>query len=206
LGVGMIDLPMVPFEWNEDFKKIQEWGRQFIDEVLAKTISEKTFDKHNIIKRIDKSEIPDWIRDLIGENIDYVQLFSAEKNSMGFLHKDGLDRKCAFNIPVSGSEEGYIEWYSGIDQERIFEDDFTKIRLLNFDANREKLKILFRSKTSVPCLLNTDLWHRVNNQSNEKWRHVLSFRFEDNPTFESMKTQLLSIKKLRRLVPHNPHR
>jgi hypothetical protein len=205
MGGRMIELPMVPFEWNEEFRKIQQWAEQFINEEMAETISAKTFDKHNIIKRLDKSEIPEWINEVIGSNINYVQLFSAEKNSMGFLHKDGVDRKCAFNVPLSGADEGYIEWYSGIDKERLFEDDFTKIRLLNFDANREKLQILFRSKTSVPCLLNTDIWHRVNNQNNKNWRHVLSFRFEDNPTFESMKTQLLTVKKLRRLVPHNPH-
>lgn len=200
----MIKLPMVPFEWNDDLKKIQEWGVQFVDENLAKIISEKTLDKHNIVKRINKVEIPDWIKQVVGENIDYVQLFSAERNSVGFLHKDGVDRKCAFNIPVSGSSEGYIEWYSGPVQERFFEDSFTKIRLPS-EENRNKLKILFRSKVSVPSLLDTDIWHRVNNKDNENWRHVLSFRFEDNPTFESVKTQLLNIKKLRRLVPHNPH-
>lgn len=201
----MFKLPMIPFEWNEDLKKIQSWGNQFIDEDAALKLYELSWDKHNIVKRIPKQEIPSWIKKILGENIAYVQLFSAEKNSIGFLHKDGFDRKCAFNVPVFGASEGYIEWYSGIDQEREYENDFTQIRLLKKDADINRLRIIYRSKTSSPCLLDTDLWHRVNNKDNENWRHVLSFRFEDNPTFESLKTQLLNIKKLRRLVPHNPH-
>jgi hypothetical protein len=201
----MFKLPMIAFEWNEDLKKIQEWGSQFINHDAALELYQITKDRHNIVARILKDEIPQWIKSIVGENIDYVQLFSAEKNSVGFLHKDGFNRRCAFNVPISGASQGYIEWYSGIDQEREYENDTTQIRLLEKDADITKLRIIYRSKTSVPSLLDTDVWHRVDNRNNDNWRHVLSFRFEDNPTFESVRTQLLTVKKLRRLVPHNPH-
>lgn len=204
-GLMMYKLPMTPFEWNDDLKRIQEWGCQFINEDAALALYQTSKDRHNITVRVAKDGIPSWIQKTIGDNIDYVQLFSAEKNSIGFLHKDGFNRRCAFNIPISGCAYGYIEWYSGIDQQREYHNDITQIRLLEKDAHTNNLRLIFRSKTSSPCLLDTDVWHRVNNQSNENWRHVLSFRFEKNPDIEFVKNQLLHVKQLRRLVPHNPH-
>lgn len=180
------------FEWTENFKKMSVWGSQFINESKSVSIRLSTGDTHNITNRILNKDIPVWIKDIFPLEISHVQLFSAEPDAVGFIHKDGIDRKCAFNVPVQGCDDGIIQWFDNVFEEREINNDYTQIRL---QKNRKDAEPLFSSKVSCPALLNTNLWHRVYHKDSIGWRHMLSIRFVDNPAYEDVG---LMLKKLYR--------
>lgn len=190
------------YEWTNDFKKLQYWGRQFINLKVSMETYAKTGDTHNITHRINKEKIPDWIQKIFSIELSHIQLFSAQPQTLGYLHKDGIDRFCAFNIPVMGAEWGVIEWSDAEYDERKFEDSFTYIRLLN--TNNNDVIVSDAAYNRYPMLLNTNKWHRVNNEKNNQWRHVLSFRFQNNPSFETVLNSL-DFKPLHMQEQHNLH-
>ena len=112
---------------------------------------------------------------------------------MGFIHKDGIDRKCAFNIPVLGGEIGRVEYFDENFVERQYKDSFTYIRLAETEAKDLIVKDFVSNQN--PILLDTDKWHRVNNLRNPNWRHIFSFRFTNNPDFSAV-SKTLNFKKL----------
>jgi hypothetical protein len=175
------------YNWSPEFKKLSQWAEALINEDKARELFKITRDRHNIVNRVVDKDLPDWIKNMFGVPISHVQLFSAEPTAIGVVHKDGLDRFCAFNIPVKNADKGTIEWLSGNVIERKVEIKHTSIRLLEDRTQQKDMTADAIILLENPTLINTDHWHRVNNSSNYRWRHVLSIRFLNNPSYQEVK-------------------
>jgi len=175
------------YPWSSEFKQLSEWAAQLINEHKARELSKITYEKHNIVNRVIDKDLPDWIKNMFGVPISHVQLFSAEPMAIGSIHKDGIDRCCAFNLPVKNADKGNMEWLSGDVIEQKIELKHTSIRLLADRAQQKSMNIDARLLLENPTLINTDHWHRVDNSANQQWRHVLSIRFLNNPSYQEVK-------------------
>ena len=54
------------------------------------------------------------------------------------------------------------------------------------------MNVALRILLEQPTLIDTNEWHRVDNSDNLNWRHVLSVRFLNNPSYNSVKDILNS--------------
>lgn len=180
------------FSWTDDFKKLSIWGAQFINEQKSILKANIDGDKHNIVDRVIEKDLPDWIVKVFPLRLSHVQLFSIQPNSIGGIHKDGIDRYCALNIPVKNCDKGFMDWISGDIEERQIIGAFTQLRVVDNKTDLNKVLIEERMILTNPTLVNTNVWHRVDNLDNNSWRHVLSIRFNDNPDYHSVLSKLIS--------------
>ena len=179
---------IVKLEWNDFFKKLQEYGNTFVNEKRASLLAVYAKDSHTIIHRII-SDFPKWIYDEFPVKISVIQIFAILPESIGSTHKDGLNRKAAFNIPLLGADLGHMDWFDLDIKERKIDTRYTQVRL----TDHEKIDYVpaCRIRIDKPALVNTDVWHRVDNRDNKNFRFVLSIRFEDNPSFSELKELLV---------------
>ena len=175
------------YNWSPAFKELSQWGQNLIDEEKAQGLSKITSEKHNIVNRVIDKDLPDWITGIFKVPVSHVQLFSAEPAAIGSVHKDGLDRLCAFNIPVSNTDIGWMEWLEGPVFEKKISLKHTSIRLLQYQKQASLMNVASKILLEQPTLINTNEWHRVDNSDNPNWRHVLSVRFLNNPSYNSVK-------------------
>lgn len=180
------------YQWTPAFRELSQWGKNLIDEHKAQGLSKITTEKHNIVNRVIDKDLPAWIKDIFKVPVSHVQLFSAEPIAIGSIHKDGLDRLCAFNIPVSNADVGWTEWLEGPSIEKKISLKHTSIRLLQDRRQANLMTVAARMLLEQPTLINTNEWHRVDNSANHNWRHVLSVRFLNNPSYDSVKEILNS--------------
>jgi len=176
------------YQWNPFFEKIKEFGLTFVDNEKCLESSRLRGDTHTIIHRLIKDEIPEWIRQGIPEDIIVLQIFAIEPNTVGLIHKDGVDRLCAFNIPILNCETGSMDWFSNSDfSVYSVENNYTTIRVTNEQIKNGKSNEtvpIFSTLVTEPALVNTDTWHRVDNRGVKSFRWMLSLRFKDNPSFD----------------------
>lgn len=118
----------------------------------------------------------------IGLVPEFKQYFITAPRSVGMIHKDGVDRKCSFNIPLDEhSAGGEHQFFSDlVTRTKTIKNERTIIRLPGTDT----AKCTNSFKLITPTLVNTDMWHRVDNRGNDKPRVVLAIRFVGNPSFE----------------------
>ena len=117
--------------------------------------------------------------------IEWVQVFCITKNSIGSVHKDGIDRQCAFNVPLVNCNKGLMQWFDAEFETVQIDNKYTKVRLLKKDADQTSLIPAFSTVVEKPSIVSTNNWHRVHNVGNGE-RYMLSVRFKDNPTFEQV--------------------
>jgi hypothetical protein len=176
------------YQWNPFFEKIKEFGLTFVDNEKCLESSRLRGDTHTIIHRLIKDEIPEWIRQGIPEDIIVLQIFAIEPNTVGLIHKDGVDRLCAFNIPILNCETGSMDWFSNSDfSVYSVENNYTTIRVTNEQIKNGKSNEtvpIFSTLVTEPALVNTDTWHRVDNRGVKSFRWMLSLRFKNNPSFD----------------------
>jgi len=176
------------YKWNPFFEKIKEFGLTFVDNEKCLESSRLRGDTHTIIHRLIKDEIPEWIRQGIPEEIIVLQIFAIEPNTVGLIHKDGVDRLCAFNVPILNCETGSMDWFSNSDfSVYSVENNYTTIRVTNEQIQNGKSNEtvpIFSTLVTEPALVNTDTWHRVDNRGVQSFRWMLSLRFKINPSFD----------------------
>jgi len=177
-------------QWNEFFTNLQKFGNQFIDKNRADQLVEKTGDYHTIIHR-QVNDFPHWIIKGFPLPILVFQVFAISPRSIGMIHKDGIDRKAALNIPLDGCDKGTMDWFVDGFTERLIKTQYTNVRLTdeerNFNAHRSQSAPSFSCPITQPSIVNTDIWHRINNFENTNYRYMLSFRFNENPSFTDLK-------------------
>lgn len=179
------------YKWSEFFNKIQEFGSTLVDNQRCLENSKLRGDTHTIIHRLIKDEIPQWIRSEIPEDIIVLQVFAIEPNTVGLIHKDGIDRLCAFNIPILNCNCGTMDWFDD-NEYRTYsvENSYTTIRVTDEQITQGKsfeTSPMFSALVNTPALVNTNVWHRIDNRGSEKFRWMLSLRFKNNPTYESLR-------------------
>ena len=180
------DNVIVKLEWNDFFKRLQEYGNTLVNEKRALVLAILARDSHTIIHRII-SDFPAWIYDEFPIKISVIQIFAILPESIGSTHKDGLNRKSAFNIPLIGADLGYMDWFDLDIVERKIDTKYTQVRLTDHD--KIDYSPICRVRIDKPSLVNTDVWHRVDNSDNKNFRYMLSVRFESNPSFSELKEQ-----------------
>ena len=189
----MKDSVLFNLRWNQNFEQLKEYGSQFINNDLAYNIGIKTGDMHVIAHRLLNDSIPAWIRDIFPLKPNVLQIFCAMPDALGVIHKDGLARKSTINIPITGYTNGVIEWFSDTEElkEISISSTYTQIRINEAEhvdrQKRLKLLSVVSAIVTAPSILNTDVWHRVNNKGNTEHRWILSIRFEGNPSFEDLR-------------------
>lgn len=175
--------------WTDFFKQLQEYGSQYIDEHKALSLSRMVGDSHTIIFRQTK-DFPKWMQGNLPLDILVIQLFAMNPKSIGMVHKDGIERKAALNIPVINCNNGYMDWFTDGYEQITIDTDYTKIRITTTEKNFNEFRILddpaHHCKIDVPSLVNTDVWHRIDNSDNENYRYMLSIRFVGNPEFTDL--------------------
>lgn len=154
----------------------------------AEEVASRIQDGHSIIFR----EVSPSLTAPAGLSIELVQIFASTPGSIGRLHRDGLDRKAALNIPLSGCSKGCVEWLLNPafkDEElKTVNNEYTKIRITTSEAGYKRHNLEFQESfvLNQPAIIDTDVWHRVNNSDNLDYRFVLSVRFKNNPSFEHL--------------------
>lgn len=176
-------------EWNSFFYSLQEYGKQFINEKDVDLLVLKSKDFHTIPFRI-LNGFPTWITDQIPIKIELIQLFSITPNSLGMVHKDGISRFSALNIPVLNCNLGYMDWFDKDYQQVLYDNKYTKVRLTLDEDDHRPFRIednpSYQTLVDTPSIINTNIWHRIDNRKNNNYRWMLSIRFCNNPSFESL--------------------
>ncbi len=171
-------------EWTDFYRELQKFGLLHIDQDKATSIANRVGDGHTIIFKLVGDEIPQWISDGFPMKPLAIQLFAINPKSIGMVHKDGLERRCAFNIPLLNCEQGHMDWFEYNYDQKTIATTYTQIRLTHlekhFTEDRIKDVPSHRCYVNVPSIVNTDVWHRVDNSEQDKFRFMLSFRFVGN--------------------------
>jgi hypothetical protein len=179
------------YDWSDSYKEIKNHYEQIVNDENCIESSKKNGDTHTIIHRFHGDKIPTWIRNIFSQEIFIIQLFAAEPNSVGYIHKDGVDRHCAFNIPLKNCENGTMDWFDDTDLTTYqVVNDYTSIRITNEQKENGKAwdPIPMHSRiVNNPCLVNTNVWHRIDNRDSKKFRWMISLRFKNNLSFNNMK-------------------
>lgn len=124
-----------------------------------------------------------------------------------FIHKDGIDKKCALNLVVDCNPEDWVRWYS--DEEIINnQKGYMKTR-----SNDPKLNVALHSRDvinvsnieSVPYiqeltnqqpgdfyLINTDVFHFFRNRGN-KFRLIVQTKFNPNPSINDLYNRIKEV-------------
>ena len=182
---------LTAYSWNTFFEEVKNFGSSFIDNNKCIENSKLRGDTHTIIYRLIGSEIPRWIQSAIPENIIVLQIFAIEPNSAGLIHKDGVDRLCAFNIPILNCDQGTMDWFDSDDYSMYsVENPYTTIRITNEQLTQgKKLETtpIHSTLITLPSLVNTNEWHRVDNRNSPNFRWMLSLRFKNNPMYTTVK-------------------
>lgn len=117
--------------------------------------------------------------------IEWIQVFCITKDSIGSIHKDGIDRQCALNVPLVNCDKGLMQWFDTEYETVQIDNKYTKVRLLKKDVDQTTLTAAFSTVVDKSSIVSTNNWHRIQNVGNEE-RYMLSVRFKYNPTFEQV--------------------
>lgn len=189
------------FDWNGFYEGLREWGLKHIDETAAKQKARLSIDKHIISKRIMPDELPDF---LLSEArflaVQHAQIFHVSAGALPMIHVDGVDRHCALNVPLRGANQGLMEWFDYPFEPYVYRGDNTistvtmeEVHGLPRRTNEHPFKSI---RVFKPCVVRTNVWHRIDNRENPQDRYVLSLRFKDNPTFEHIVRCLTPVEEL----------
>jgi hypothetical protein len=114
-----------------------------------------------------------------------------------WIHKDGIDRKCAINVLVDCNPSDWVRWYNDVPGGKIIQPNGP-----NF-ASRDLTNIKF-PETIVPdeevtnqspgdCyLINTDVFHFFRNNGSN-YRLLIQTKFESNPSIEEVYARIQEV-------------
>ena len=187
-----MDKLVKPYQWNETFNKLREFGVGFVDNRKSLMTSKWQGDAHAILYKFSGERIPDWIRNSIPYKVQFVHIFSIGPRSVGIIHKDGVDKQCAFNIPIANTDNSSMDWFDPDEYSDLLisVDNYTtetgKVRVTKEQLliGKEVETTPYFSKTiDCPSLVNINEFHRIDNRKSDQFRWVLSLRFLGNPSF-----------------------
>ena len=189
------------FEWNDFYDRLRDFGAQFIDDATAQTQSSRTPDTHIVLKRVMPEDLPVFVKQEMGHlAVQHLQIFWIKARSCGMIHTDGLDRHCALNIPLRNTDLGIQEWFEHPFTEYAFRGNGTVSRVTTEEVHQYPLKwdkpASLQLVLKKPTVVNTNMWHRVDNRNNPNHRYVISLRFKDNPSFEHVVRCLTPVEDL----------
>lgn len=184
---------MRKYDWNDFYYELQEYGRSFVNDERANLQAVNSLDTHLVFDRVQGQYLPAFIQRNLGWlPIQHLQIFCIIADTLGRIHMDGYDRKCALNIPIRDCGKSIMEWYDSPFTVHVHTDNRTVVRVISQETDYERWPTpgVVRTVIERPTLVNTDVWHRIDNRDNPNHRYVLSLRFKDNPTFEDVHAHL----------------
>jgi len=130
---------------------------------------------------------------------DRVAIFETPPGKRNGIHKDGIDTKVSFNIPIQILDsECVTSWFS--------DEELSDCNTLDPEAlpyARRPKEVSERQKTPAKTLIvrpnefilfNTDIWHRWDNSSSTNSRKILTLRLHDHSLdFTTIKNMLFNI-------------
>lgn len=182
------------YPWNEQFNKIKEFGSNFVDNKKYFITSRWQGDTHAVVHQIGEDYVPRWLINIIPCKIQIIKIFGIEPNSVGIIHKDGIDSLCAFNIPISNTNNSTMDWFDPSEySDLLISKGIGKV--INVRLTKEQLLIgkevettpYFSKNIDCPSLVNINEFHRIDNRKSNQYRWVASLRFVGNPTFDYVK-------------------
>jgi hypothetical protein len=124
----------------------------------------------------------------------------GEQNN--YIHKDGVNRKCALNIVVSCNPTDVVRWYS--DEEIISRGGITELNLphegyfsrqVRSITAYEHLPFIEEVTNQEPgnvYLVNTDVFHAYINRGTS-WRFIIQNKFSKNPSIEQVYARIQEV-------------
>jgi hypothetical protein len=127
--------------------------------------------------------------------IDNIKVFiSPPGTGCRWIHKDGIDKKCALNVTLDCNPKDWVRWYSddemaqhnGVVQQPTNTDiasrDLTNVRLPHLIPYVEEIT---NQHPGDVYLVNTDVFHFFRNQGSN-YRYVIQTKFAPNPSIEEV--------------------
>lgn len=168
--------------WDDD-------SRAFFDFSASHFPSAPALAAHRVSHRFWPADLPESLRSYRDQPLYCLQLFTIGAGITGQIHKDGIGRLAAVNIPFSGCETATMDWFS---------DDWPleQIPATGSVTRIPSVQTINPVPTSQviltePTLVNTDEWHRIDNSGGVTDRKVISIRLYPNPTFEELRQALV---------------
>jgi hypothetical protein len=130
--------------------------------------------------------------------VDHSKVFiSPPGTGCRWIHKDGIDKKCALNVIVDCNPTDWVRWYNEIPNGKITQPKGTNI------ASRDLTNIRFPELISYDeevtdqqpgdCyLINTDVFHFFRNNGSN-YRLVVQTKFSPNPSIEEVHDRIREI-------------
>lgn len=183
------------YQWNTIFENIKQYGLRLVDNKKYCLTSKWQGDPHAIVSKIANENIPNWLKENIPYNIQVIQILAIAPQSVGIIHKDGVDRQCAFNIPIVNTDNSSMDWFESNEYSELLLDiNNHNDKVSNVRVTKEQLLIgkevettpYFSKTIDFPSLVNINEFHRIDNRKSDQYRWVLSLRFLDNPSFSDV--------------------
>jgi hypothetical protein len=123
--------------------------------------------------------------------IDHSKVFiSPPGTGCRWIHKDGVDKKCALNVIIDCNPTDWVRWYNDVPNGKITQPKGTNI------ASRDLTNIRFPELVSYDeevtnqqpgdCyLINTDVFHFFRNKGSN-YRLLIQTKFSPNPSIEEV--------------------
>lgn len=176
-------------EWTPFYTSIKDYGQQFVNQYIAEYFAKRSGDWHTIIHK-EYKPFPEWLTEGLPIEPEIFQIFAINPNSVGMIHRDGLDRKSALNIPLANCDKGYMDWFGEIFEEVKIVNKFTQVRKTSAEKSHDEYRSTetpaHRCRIETPVVVDTDTWHRIDNTDNDNYRFMFSLRFVGNPSFEEL--------------------
>jgi hypothetical protein len=178
---------IIEFVANQDFKKID-------------TRIYKAYIHHNFNKELAQQVLSMLPMALLFDfKQDRVAIFETPPGQKNGIHKDGIDTKVSFNIPIQILDSNCLtSWFS---DEELSDCDTLDPDALPYARKPKEFSKRIRtpSKTLIVkpnefILFNTDIWHRWDNSKSTNVRKILTLRLNNHSLdFNTVRNMLFAI-------------
>jgi hypothetical protein len=164
----------------ENLKEIQEEVMNLLPEKLL-TYSSLTYIENNKEIFLSSNKLSDYLKSKkIYDTTGAIAVNITKGFGAGTYHVDSGPYKHSLNIPISGCENTWINFFK-------VNSDYTTVTVENdglahryFRYTEDQCELIYEAETSVPYLLGTKTPHRVINKSNNT-RVMLLVRLFSSP-------------------------
>ncbi len=169
--------------WNVNFLEIAQYGKTLIDPEKTLRSYQDTKEAHLVVYNSSSTDAPAGELPL---KLDRMLLSCLRANSVGKIHTDGLDRKAALNIPIANCDAGLMQWFEKDYTPKIQQYNQSVVTSIEDDTFSIEEPNVFETLIIQPTIVNTGIWHRIDNSQNNFDRYILTFRFKGNPSYQTL--------------------
>lgn len=189
-------LGQIPVELLDDIKQ------EILNRVLEAPKSYRIISLDpNVVKRFHALLFPESFNNS-SISVNHSKVFiSPPGTGCRFIHKDGIDKRCALNVLVECNSEDWVRWYSDTEiagrggkitqpaRAVVASRDITNI------SNPTDIPFIQQVTAQRPgdmYLINTDVFHFFRNQGSN-YRLLIQTKFSPNPSIEEVDQHIQQI-------------